>query len=63
MKAEVDTHTREGERLPQGAATRSTVQETGIFDALGAAADARVAEIVGKNGGHPAKGAGGHGER
>ena len=61
MKAKVDTHTREGERLPQGAVQRSASQETRVFDALGTAADARVAEIVEKNGGRAAKGPGDHG--
>jgi membrane fusion protein, multidrug efflux system len=61
MRAEVDTRTRGGERLPQGAAQRSTSQETRVFDEPDGAADARVAEIVEKNGGHRGRGAAEHG--
>jgi len=61
MRAEVDTHSRDGERLPQGVVQRSTAQETRVFDEQGAAADARVAEIIEKNGGHAANGTGAHG--
>ena len=61
MKVEVDTHAREAERLPREA-TAPVKQETRVFDALDAAAEARVAEIISRNaGGKSAKPAADHG--
>jgi membrane fusion protein (multidrug efflux system) len=53
MKVDVDTHSRESERLPTEPTAASTRQETAVFDALGAAADARVTQIIVRNGGQP----------
>jgi membrane fusion protein (multidrug efflux system) len=61
MKVEVDTHSREGERLPTAPTATVTKQETAVFDALGTAADARVAQIIARNGGRPVTVAGDHG--
>ena len=61
MRVEVDTHAREGERLPQGGPQRATKQETQVFDALGTAADARVADIIARNSGNAVKAARGDG--
>jgi membrane fusion protein (multidrug efflux system) len=61
MTVEVDTHSREGERLPPSPTRAASKQETRVFDALGAAADARVAEIIARNSGKAAEVAAGHG--
>ncbi len=61
MKVEVDTHTREGERLPAAPTPTVVKQETAIFDALSAAADARVTQIIVRNGGQPVTVAKDHG--
>jgi membrane fusion protein (multidrug efflux system) len=53
MRVEVDTHTREGERLPNTQTPPAIKQQTAVFDALGAAAEARVTQIIVKNGGQP----------
>jgi hypothetical protein len=53
MKVEVDTHAREGGRLPSAPTPPAAKQETAVFDAPGAAADARVAAIIARNGGQP----------
>ena len=65
MRVEVDTHTREGERMPTAPAPApaSAKQETAVFDALGEAADARVAQIIVRNGGQPIALAKDHGGR
>ena len=53
MKVEVDTHAREGERLPAAPTPPGARQETTVFDAQSAAAEARVTEIIVRNGGQP----------
>ncbi len=61
MKVEVDTHAREGERLPQSPTRAASKQETRVFDSLGAAAEARVAEIIARNSGKSVEVAADHG--
>jgi membrane fusion protein, multidrug efflux system len=63
MRVEVDTHAREGERLPAAPTPAVATQETAVFDAQGAAADARVTEIIVRNGGQPVTVAKDHGGR
>jgi membrane fusion protein (multidrug efflux system) len=53
MKVEVDTHTREGERLPSAPTPPAAKQETAVFDTVAAVADARVAQIIARNAGQP----------
>jgi len=57
MKVEVETRAREGARLPQGPPQSTTRQQTQVFDALGTAADDRVAEIIARNSGRTPKAA------
>ncbi len=49
MKVKVDTHERGGERLPLGPTANTTQQETHVFEALDAEADARVAQVIEQN--------------
>ena len=53
---EVDTHRRDGARLPQVRPV-STADASAVFDALGAQADARVNAIIAANEGKSAGGA------
>jgi len=61
MKVEVDTHSREGERLPATPTATVATQQTTVFDALSAAADERVTQIIVRNGGQPVTVAKDHG--
>jgi membrane fusion protein (multidrug efflux system) len=61
MTVEVDTHGHQGERPSRPAKEPATKQETRVFDALSAQADARVAQIIALSVGKPASPANGHG--
>ena len=52
MQVEVDTHSRDGERLPQAGTPSVPKQQTDVFDGGSAAAEARVAEIIERNSGN-----------
>jgi membrane fusion protein (multidrug efflux system) len=58
MDVEVDTHQREGERLPQ-VAQKSAAYSTDVYDTVDSAATRRVSEIIAANGSAGAKSAGG----
>jgi membrane fusion protein (multidrug efflux system) len=61
MNVEIDTHSRDGERLPSAPTPAVAKQQTAVFDALGAAAEARVTQIIVRNGGQPVTVAKDHG--